>query len=183
MSYVGTLHAEHKQRLAKIDAAAKTPKRKAKPVVYSAFGRVPNQPEPEPAPPSMSEWVERQKQLHKEPWFEITSGPRDFGPTKLGLSIHDIQKAVAEHYGITIHDMSCDRRTANLVLPRQVMFYLCKRLTLKSFPEIGRRSGGRDHTTVLYGVRKIAAMVADRDDERLNASVEFLVHQLGGDPA
>lgn len=79
--------------------------------------------------------------------------PRPPGPPTIDL----IQRTVARHYGVTKHDMLSERRTANVVLPRQIAMYLCKRLTPRSLPEVGRRFGGRDHTTVLHGIRKITA--------------------------
>ena len=68
------------------------------------------------------------------------------------------------------------RRTANVVRPRQVAMYLAKTLTLRSLPEIGRRFGGRDHTTVLHAVRKIEALVSK--DIALSEEVESLKRQL-----
>jgi chromosomal replication initiator protein len=66
---------------------------------------------------------------------------------------------VARHYNVSRTDICSARRTANVVRPRQVAMYLAKTLTLRSLPEIGRRFGGRDHTTVLHAVRKIAALI------------------------
>jgi chromosomal replication initiator protein len=71
------------------------------------------------------------------------------------IKIEDIQRTVARHYNVSRADMLSSRRTANVVRPRQVAMYLAKLLTLRSLPEIGRRFGGRDHTTVLHAVRKI----------------------------
>lgn len=71
------------------------------------------------------------------------------------VTIEDIQKRVAEYYGIKISDMQSARRSQNVVRPRQVAMYLAKGLTSRSLPEIGRKFGGRDHTTVLHAVRKV----------------------------
>ncbi|UDL95001.1 chromosomal replication initiator protein DnaA [Lichenihabitans sp. PAMC28606] len=71
------------------------------------------------------------------------------------VKIEDIQKLVATHYNVSRADILSSRRTATVVLPRQIAMYLSKSLTLRSLPEIGRRFGGRDHTTVLHAVRKI----------------------------
>src|SRR5262249_42617089 len=68
------------------------------------------------------------------------------------------------------------RRTANVVRPRQVAMYLAKTLTLRSLPEIGRRFGGRDHTTVLHAVRKIENLVST--DTALAEEIELLKRQL-----
>ncbi len=71
------------------------------------------------------------------------------------VRIEDIQRVVARQYNVSRADLLSSRRTANVVRPRQVAMYLAKVLTLRSLPEIGRRFGGRDHTTVLHAVRKI----------------------------
>ena len=76
------------------------------------------------------------------------------------VKIEDIQRVVARQYNVSRSDLLSSRRTANVVRPRQVAMYLAKTLTLRSLPEIGRRFGGRDHTTVLHAVRKIEALVA-----------------------
>ena len=68
------------------------------------------------------------------------------------------------------------RRTANVVRPRQVAMYLAKTLTLRSLPEIGRRFGGRDHTTVLHAVRKIENLV--HNDAALAEEIELIKRQL-----
>jgi chromosomal replication initiator protein len=72
------------------------------------------------------------------------------------ISVENIQKTVAEFYHIKVADMYSKRRPANIARPRQVAMYLAKELTQKSLPEIGELFGGRDHTTVLHAVRKIA---------------------------
>ena len=69
------------------------------------------------------------------------------------VKIEDIQRVVARQYNVSRSDLLSSRRTANVVRPRQVAMYLAKTLTLRSLPEIGRRFGGRDHTTVLHAVR------------------------------
>jgi chromosomal replication initiator protein len=71
------------------------------------------------------------------------------------IKIEDIQRVVARQYNVSRSDLLSSRRTANVVRPRQVAMYLAKTLTLRSLPEIGRRFGGRDHTTVLHAIRKI----------------------------
>ncbi|WP_246152496.1 chromosomal replication initiator protein DnaA [Roseospira navarrensis] len=71
------------------------------------------------------------------------------------ITIEEIQKKVAEHYNIRIADMSSARRSRAVARPRQVAMYLSKQLTQRSLPEIGRKFGGRDHTTVMHAVKKI----------------------------
>lgn len=75
------------------------------------------------------------------------------------VRVDDILRVVAKHYNVTRADILSQRRTANVVKPRQIAMYLAKMLTLRSLPEIGRRFGGRDHTTVLHAVRKIEGLV------------------------
>jgi chromosomal replication initiator protein len=92
------------------------------------------------------------------------------------VKIEDIQRIVARHYNVSRSDLLSSRRTANVVRPRQVAMYLAKTLTLRSLPEIGRRFGGRDHTTVLHAVRKIEHLVGN--DTGLAQEVENLKRQL-----
>ena len=77
------------------------------------------------------------------------------------VTIDEIQKRVAEHYNIRLADMHSARRARAVARPRQVAMYLCKQLTPRSLPEIGRKFGGRDHTTVMHAVRKIEELRAD----------------------
>ena len=88
------------------------------------------------------------------------------------IRIEEIQKVVARHYNVTKHDLLSARRTRTVVRPRQIAMYLAKTMTPRSFPEIGKRFGGRDHTTVLHAVRKIEGMVAA--DETLAQEIEVL---------
>lgn len=77
------------------------------------------------------------------------------------VTIDEIQRKVAEHYGLKLADMYSVRRSRNVARPRQVAMYLCKKLTPRSLPEIGRKFGGRDHTTVMHAVRKIEELIAN----------------------
>ncbi|MGI8525952.1 MAG: chromosomal replication initiator protein DnaA [Pseudolabrys sp.] len=92
------------------------------------------------------------------------------------VKIEDIQRVVARQYNVSRSDLLSSRRTANVVRPRQVAMYLAKTLTLRSLPEIGRRFGGRDHTTVLHAVRKIENLVGN--DMALAEEIEILKRQL-----
>ncbi len=78
--------------------------------------------------------------------------------------IEDIQRVVSQHYGVPKHDLISARRTRVIVRPRQIAMYLSKTLTPRSLPEIGRRFGNRDHTTVLHAVRKVEELI-DRDTQ------------------
>ncbi|MDF3605630.1 chromosomal replication initiator protein DnaA [Paracoccus sp. DMF-8] len=71
------------------------------------------------------------------------------------LTIEEIQRKVAEHYNIRLSDMIGPKRVRTVARPRQIAMYLSKQMTSRSLPEIGRRFGGRDHTTIMHGVRKI----------------------------
>ncbi len=75
------------------------------------------------------------------------------------ISIEEIQKKVAEHYNIRLTDMASPRRARAVARPRQVAMYLAKQLTQRSLPEIGRRFGNRDHTTVMHAVSRIAELM------------------------
>ncbi len=92
------------------------------------------------------------------------------------LKIEDIQKLVATRYNVSRADILSERRTAAVVRPRQIAMFLSKTLTPRSLPEIGRRFGGRDHTTVLHAVRKIEKAVGE--DRGLNEEVELLKRML-----
>jgi len=92
------------------------------------------------------------------------------------VTIDDIQRKVAEHFNIRVADMHSARRARNIARPRQVAMYLSKQLTSHSLPEIGRKFGGRDHTTVMHGVRKIDELMAQ--DKALMEDVEILQRAL-----
>jgi chromosomal replication initiator protein len=92
------------------------------------------------------------------------------------IRVEDILRVVSKHYGVSRADLLSSRRTANVVRPRQIAMYLAKTLTLRSLPEIGRRFGGRDHTTVLHAVRKIEGLV--KGDKNLADEIEVLKRLL-----
>jgi chromosomal replication initiator protein len=92
------------------------------------------------------------------------------------VKIEEIQRIVARQYNVSRADLLSSRRTANVVRPRQIAMFLAKTLTLRSLPEIGRRFGGRDHTTVLHAVRKIENLV--HNDTSLAEEIELLKRQL-----
>ncbi len=92
------------------------------------------------------------------------------------VSIEDIQKRVAEHFNLRLGDMHSPRRARAVARPRQVAMYLCKQLTTRSLPEIGRKFGGRDHTTVMHAVRKIDEL--KREDSALAEDIELLKRSL-----
>lgn len=94
------------------------------------------------------------------------------------LSIEEIQRKVAEHYNIRLSDMIGPKRLRNIARPRQVAMYLSKQLTPRSLPEIGRRFGGRDHTTIMHGVRKIEELMTT--DSQLADDLQLLRRLLQG---
>jgi chromosomal replication initiator protein len=94
------------------------------------------------------------------------------------LTIEEIQRKVAEHYNIRLSDMIGPKRLRNIARPRQVAMYLSKQLTPRSLPEIGRRFGGRDHTTIMHGVRKIEELMAG--DSQLADDLQLLRRLLQG---
>lgn len=92
------------------------------------------------------------------------------------ITIEEIQRKVSEHYNIRLSDMIGPRRMRTLARPRQIAMYLAKQLTSRSLPEIGRRFGGRDHTTVMHGVRKIEELKTL--DNQISEDLELLRRSL-----
>jgi hypothetical protein len=145
-------HQSISEKAAAIKQSCEAP---ATPVVKAALATVVDLDAPVP-PPVKKNWF----------WIEGVTAPP---PIRVG----EIQVAVCEAYGISLVDLTSARRTAKLVLPRQVAMYLAKVMTGRSLPEIGRRFGGRDHTTVLHAIRKIAAKVEPNDE-----APELFDHEL-----
>ncbi len=151
------------------------------------FGMMPSQgynvapsmvdpPFPEPVEPEqpvdeVTAWVDRQKENFKEPWFVIEE------ELNRRVTVQEIQKACAIFYGISVNGILSARRTADVVKPRQVGYFLSKVLTLKSLPEIGKRFGDRDHTSVLHGVRKIDR--SRKSDPDLESELQKIASSLG----
>ena len=94
------------------------------------------------------------------------------------ISVENIQKTVADYYKIKVADMYSKKRPASIARPRQIAMYLAKELTQKSLPEIGELFGGRDHTTVLHAVRKIAG--ERQTNTELNQQLHVLEQTLKG---
>ncbi|MEP2534300.1 chromosomal replication initiator protein DnaA [Shimia sp.] len=92
------------------------------------------------------------------------------------ISVEEIQRKVADHYNIRLSDMIGPKRVRTFARPRQVAMYLCKQLTSRSLPEIGRRFGGRDHTTVMHGVRRIEELRSQ--DGQIAEDLELLRRSL-----
>jgi chromosomal replication initiator protein len=94
------------------------------------------------------------------------------------VTIEEIQKCVAEHFNVKVSDMHSARRARAVARPRQVAMYLAKMLTPRSLPEIGRKFGGRDHTTVMHAVRKIEELKAA--DRSFAEDIDLLRRMLEG---
>lgn len=96
-------------------------------------------------------------------WLDVATPPEPAPETSLSpLRTFSIDAAIyftARHFKVSRADIKSARRTAEIVRPRQIAMFLAKTVTLRSLPEIGRRFGGRDHTTVLHAVRKIGLLV------------------------
>ena len=92
------------------------------------------------------------------------------------ITVEEIQRKVSDHYNIRLSDMIGPKRLRSYARPRQVAMYLCKQLTTRSLPEIGRRFGGRDHTTVMHGVRRIDELKIQ--DSQIAEDLELLRRSL-----
>jgi len=101
----------------------------------------------------------------------VGNGDREVSP-------ENIQKAVAEHFGVKVSELRSDRKHKVIAMPRQVAMYLMRNMTRCSFPDIGQRFGGRDHTTVMYAVKKIEKKLAD--DVSLRSTVDALRKKIEG---
>jgi chromosomal replication initiator protein len=98
--------------------------------------------------------------------------------TERKVTVDQIQKTVAEHYGLKQADLISERRARAVARPRQVAMWLAKQITVRSLPDIGRRFGGRDHTTVLHAVRRIEALKGE--DAAIARDVDVLLRKLRG---
>jgi chromosomal replication initiator protein len=97
--------------------------------------------------------------IAQEAMRSVSRASDDAGP-----SIPRIQKAVANHYGLTVENLKGASNMRGILIPRQVAMYLCKRLTKKSYPEIARQFGGKHHTTVIHAVEKVdKSLITDPD--------------------
>lgn len=147
MTFETTLHAERKARLARFEAAA---------VRHNTIQFVePPAPRPTatsipPLPPISNEQIKEAHSMIERQWVN---------------QVEIIQRAVlAKFPGITLADMKSQSRGAKCVAPRHLAMFLCKEMTDKSLPDIGRRFGGRDHTTVLNAINRITARLLDDEE-------------------
>jgi chromosomal replication initiator protein len=94
------------------------------------------------------------------------------------ITVEEIQRKVSDHYNIRLSDLIGPKRVRTFARPRQVAMYLAKTMTSRSLPEIGRRFGGRDHTTIMHGVRKIEEL--KQQDSQIADDLELLRRSLEG---
>jgi Bacterial dnaA protein helix-turn-helix len=135
-----------------------------------------------PSPPQAAETPPgRLKKIDtpRKTWFWIVEeiNPR----AARRLSIEEIQAAVASYYRVARPELISARRTSDVVQPRQIAMFLARHLTPHSLPVIGRKFGGREHTTVLHAVRKIEALRAR--DGNLAGDLDAIARALAAQPA
>jgi hypothetical protein len=169
-SYQQRFHREHLERRARLFPKASPPKPALKATASPAVALLAPKPD---APRHANNMVAHPEPLNNDALlaftFRWTSGDlRTTVEPQPPLKIDTIIRTVATHFDVTRLDMVSRRRTANIVLPRQVAMFLAKMLTPHSLPHIGRQFGGKDHATVLHAVRKIAA--------RIEGDAEFAEH-------
>jgi chromosomal replication initiator protein len=93
------------------------------------------------------------------------------------ITIEKIQKLVAEHFQIKVTELKSPKRLKNIVLPRQISMYICRNMTNLSYPEIGSKFGGKDHSTIIHAVKKIEKLM--EDDIQMKVTIEKLIENLG----
>ncbi len=94
------------------------------------------------------------------------------------ISIESIQKTVANHFNIKISELKSSKRLKTLVLPRQIAMYISRKMTSSSFPEIGNRFGGKDHSTIIHAMKKIEQKM--EEDVQLKNTIERLMENMRG---
>jgi chromosomal replication initiator protein len=92
------------------------------------------------------------------------------------ISVGKIQETVVKRFGMTLQELTGDRRSQAVVYPRQIAMYLCRELTDSSLPKIGKQFGGRDHTTVIHATSKIAKLI--QEDRNVYELVQELTARI-----
>jgi chromosomal replication initiator protein len=92
------------------------------------------------------------------------------------ITVEEIQKVVAQHFSLKVADLKSPKRLKALVLPRQIAMYLSRQLTSQSFPEIGDKFGGKDHSTIIHAIKKVERLM--EDDFQLRTTVGNLKNAL-----
>lgn len=152
MSLTDIWHAERKARLARLRAT----------------------PAPQQTQPPAPKIVPKRKAKIVIP----PAPPSDFASDGGAVPIERIRNVTCAHFQVDPVDLISARRSAHLIRPRHIVYYLCKKLTLRSLPVIGRKLGDRDHTTILHGIRRMEKLLAD--DLGLQEVVADLVKKIGG---
>ncbi|MRR37682.1 chromosomal replication initiator protein DnaA, partial [bacterium] len=88
------------------------------------------------------------------------------------VTVEMIQKYVADHFNIKVAELKSDKRLKALVVPRQIAIYLCRDLTKASYPDIGEKFGGKDHSTIIHSVKKVDKLLSQ--DFELKSTIETL---------
>lgn len=155
MTYAEQLAAERKARLERIESASIRRKaiKELSQVLAEQRELIADIQKEADIPEVVGEWISRQRAITAELKASVQEAEHA-RPT-----VAKIQARTADYFAVNRDDMLSARRTANVVHPRQVAYFLCKAMTLRSLPDIGRKFGGRDHTTVLHGIRKIERLI------------------------
>jgi chromosomal replication initiator protein len=167
LSLIERLHAERKERLARLGAAPERPKKLDKVLIGQSelIDEIRRD-----APDIVAEWVKRQKIIADD----LRTAVLDAGHIR--PSVAAIQAAVAKYFNVGVTDLLSGRRHKDVILPRHIAFYLCRKLTLQSLPDIGRRFGGRDHTTAMHAVAKVTGLL--EKDPSIAAAIESIKQEL-----
>lgn len=166
MSLILSYHQAHLARKKRLFARTEPIEQKPRPkIIMIVNGRqqIEKPPQPEPV---------------KRDFLFLASVPEQPEPFIRTPKTAVIQRIVARHFGLTVVDILSHRRTLNVARTRQIAMYLCRTMTLRSLPDIGRYFGGKDHTTVLHSVRKIAALRLTDPD--LDQTIQTLEAKLRG---
>jgi chromosomal replication initiator protein len=94
------------------------------------------------------------------------------------ITAEDILRVVSSHFGIKVSDLKSNKKTRDITLPRQIAMFLIRKLTTTSYPEIGRIMGGKDHSTVVKGVKKLDKLISD--DPGIHEKVKLVEKALRG---
>lgn len=167
-----TTAQEVRENARRIEALRRASYQKPKQPVLAILPKV--EPEPEPERPASNTLQLTPNEISTILLMRASAEP--LIPSIIQNSISRIIRAVSRFYKISVVDLLSIRRTNEIVRPRMVVYYLCRRLTTKSMPEIARRLGGRDHTTILSGFNRIVKLRSE--DPELDQELTRLEGQL-----
>ena len=160
--------AERKQRLARLGAIPDERPKKFDKVLVGQSALI--EEIRLDAPDIVAEWVRRQKAIAAD----LQVAVQDAGYIRPSVAL--IQMAVAKYFSVGVTDLLSRRRHKDIIVPRHIAFYLCRKLTLLSLPDIARRFGGRDHTTAMHAVAKITHLL--ERDPGVAAAIEAIRKEL-----